>query len=98
MKDARKLANELGLTRKMWFLSFRRDVPDLVNAADAYVVSSAWDGMPMILLGASVCGPPVVRTDVDGNSELILSSKTGYIVPFHNPGVSGLTLEKMMVA
>ncbi len=42
MKDARKLANELGLTRKVWFLRFRRDVPDLVNAVDAYVVSLVW--------------------------------------------------------
>ena len=42
MKDARKLANELGLTRKVWFLRFRRDVPDLVNAVDAYMVSLVW--------------------------------------------------------
>lgn len=42
IKDAGKLADELDLTRKVWFLSFRRDVPDLVNAVDGYVVSSVW--------------------------------------------------------
>ena len=42
IKDAGKLADELGLTRKVWFLSFRRDVSDLVNAVDGYVVSSVW--------------------------------------------------------
>ena len=97
LEDARELADELGLIRKVWFLNLRCDVPDLVNAADAYVISLAWEGMAMILLEASVYGLPVVPTDVRVNSEVVLSGRTGYIVPLHNPGASVLTLEKMMV-
>ena len=96
LEETRKLANELDLEDKVRFLGVRHDVPDLMNAADAYVMSSAREGMPMVLLEASACGLPVVATDVGGNSEVVLSGTTGYIVPPRNPEALALGMEKMM--
>ena len=96
MEEAQELADELDLTDKVRFLGLRRDVPDLMNAADAYVLSSAWEGMPMVLLEASACGLPIVATDVGGNSEVVLDGRTGYIVPSRNPEALALAMEKMM--
>ena len=53
--------------------------------------------MPMVLLEASACGRSVAASDVGGNSKVVLSGRIGYIVSLHNPGVSALALEKIMV-
>ena len=96
LEETRKLANELDLEDKVRFLGVRRDVPDLMNAADAYVMSSAWEGMPMVLLEAEACGLPVVATDVGGNSEVILNNKSGYIVPPGDSEALAAAMMKMM--
>lgn len=96
MEEIKNLASELKLEDKVRFLGVRRDVPDLMNAADAYVMSSAWEGMPMVLLEAGACGLPAVATDVGGNSEVVLNGKTGFIVPQRNPEALAQAMEKMM--
>ncbi len=96
MEEVKKLASELKLEDKVRFLGVRRDVLDLMNAADAYVMSSAWEGMPMVLLEACACGLPIVATDVGGNSEVVLNDKTGFIVPPYNPEALAQAMEKMM--
>ena len=96
LEETTKLAKELDLEDKVWFLGVRRDVPDLMNAADAYVMSSAWEGMPMVLLEAEACGLPVVATDVGGNSEVILNNKSGYIVPPGDSEALAAAMVKMM--
>ncbi len=75
------LARTLGVDERIHFLGIRRDVPELMNAADAYVMSSAWEGMPMVLLEASATGLPIVATDTGGNREIVLDGKSGFLVP-----------------
>jgi glycosyltransferase involved in cell wall biosynthesis len=72
---------ELGLADRVRLLGLRRDIPDLLNAADAFVLPSLWEGMPLTLLEASAAALPIVATDVGGNSEVVLDGKTGYLVP-----------------
>ncbi|WP_422393005.1 Putative glycosyltransferase EpsD [Moorella humiferrea] len=79
--EAESLALELGIARSVRFLGVRQDVPDLMNAADAYVMSSVWEGMPMVLLEAGAVGLPVVATDVGGNREVVLDTRSGFLVP-----------------
>jgi len=65
------LATHLGLGDKVVLLGERRDVPDLLAAADAFVLSSRWEGMPMVLLEAAAQRLPVVSTDVGGCHEVV---------------------------
>ena len=82
-----------GLSRSVLMLGERDDVPALMNAADAYVMSSAWEGAPIVLLEASASSLPIVTTDVGGNHELIDDGNTGLIVP---PGDSEALAEAML--
>jgi glycosyltransferase involved in cell wall biosynthesis len=63
-------------------LGFRRDMPALFDAADAFVLSSAWEGMPLAVAEAMAMEKPVVATDAGGTRELI--GDAGTIVPPKN--------------
>lgn len=61
------------------FLGLRRDMASLQDAADAFVLSSAWEGMPLVVGEAMAMEKPVVATDVGGVRELL--GVTGMVVP-----------------
>jgi glycosyltransferase involved in cell wall biosynthesis len=70
------LAADLG-TSIRW-LGLRRDMPALLDAADGFVLASAWEGMPLAVGEAMAMEKPVVATDVGGVRELM--GETGSIV------------------
>jgi glycosyltransferase involved in cell wall biosynthesis len=80
-----ELARSLGVGDRVRFLGVRRDVAELMSAADAYVLSSAWEGMPMVLLEAAASGLPIVATSVGGNPEVVVDEETGFLVPPRDP-------------
>jgi glycosyltransferase involved in cell wall biosynthesis len=80
-----ELARSLGLGDRVRFLGVRRDVAELMSAADGYVLSSAWEGMPVVLLEAGAAGMPIVATSVGGNREVVLEGETGLLVPPRDP-------------
>jgi glycosyltransferase involved in cell wall biosynthesis len=53
------------------FLGMQSDIAELLDAADGFVLSSAWEGMPLALGEAMAMAKPVVATDVGGVRELI---------------------------
>jgi glycosyltransferase involved in cell wall biosynthesis len=61
------------------WLGLRRDVPALLDASDAFVLSSAWEGMPLVVGEAMAMEKPVVATDVGGVRELL--GDCGSLVP-----------------
>ncbi|HWQ21985.1 MAG TPA: glycosyltransferase, partial [Clostridia bacterium] len=73
-ESARGLAN-------VRFLGVRDDIPDLMAAADALVLSSRWEGLPMVLLEAASAGLPVIATDIGGVGEVVADQETGLLVP-----------------
>lgn len=75
----------LGLSDRVHFLGVRRDIPQLLNAADAYVMSSAWEGLPMVLLEAAAVGLVTVATAVGGNHEIVLDKRSGFLAPPRDP-------------
>ncbi|KPJ93751.1 MAG: glycosyl transferase family 1 [Gammaproteobacteria bacterium SG8_11] len=95
-EDLKQLANKLNIEDKVTFLGLRKDIPKLMNAADAYVMSSAWEGMPMVLLEAAATGLPIVATDVGGNREVVIDGLNGLIVPPKNPEVLANAMKSIM--
>jgi glycosyltransferase involved in cell wall biosynthesis len=70
-----------GVSGKIDFLDFRRDVPDLLAAFDCFVQPSLWEGLSISLIEALAAGRPLVATDIDGNREVVRHEETGLLVP-----------------
>ena len=84
-RELQALASEVGVSGRLRWLGLRRDVPALLDAADGFVLASAWEGMPLALGEAMAMGKPVVATDVGGVLELV--GDAGLIVPAKEPEV-----------
>ncbi|MGA9673246.1 MAG: glycosyltransferase [Terracidiphilus sp.] len=76
------------------WLGLRRDLPALLEAADAFVLSSAWEGMPIALGEAMAMEKPVVATDVGGVRELLWAC--GSLVPPKDPGALATAMLELM--
>jgi len=95
-EETEALARALGLGHEVRFLGVRRDVPELMSAADGYVMSSAWEGMPMVLLEAAAGGLPIVATAVGGNREVVLDEETGFLAPPRDAEALGSAMLRVM--
>ena len=77
------------------FLGQRRDVRSLLAAADAFVMSSAWEGLPMVLLEAAASSLAAVVTAVGGNADVVLHERTGLVVPAHDPAALAAAMRRV---
>lgn len=96
-QELEKFTQNNGLSGTVRFLGMRKDINSLMCMADAYVMSSDWEGFPMVLLEASATELPAVATDVGGNSEIIVHNETGFICPPKSSGSLSGVMEKMML-
>jgi N-acetylglucosaminyldiphosphoundecaprenol N-acetyl-beta-D-mannosaminyltransferase len=69
-----------GLGRQVRLVGRRTDIPQVLAAADLFVLPSISEGMPNVVLEAMAAGTPVVATAVDGTRELIHEGQTGRLV------------------
>jgi glycosyltransferase involved in cell wall biosynthesis len=69
-----------GLQGAVRFLGHRKDVPDLLAAADLFVLPSLFEGLPLSVLEAMAAGLPVIGTHCCGTSEAVQDGITGRLV------------------
>lgn len=79
----RALAANLNIGGSVEWLGLRRDIPALLDAADGFVLASAWEGMPLALAEAMAMEKPFVATDVGGARQL--AAACGMLVPAGAP-------------
>jgi glycosyltransferase involved in cell wall biosynthesis len=75
----RELASELGISNRVRFLGYRRDVQALLQTANLAVLCSSQEGLPRSVMEALCMARPVVATDIRGTRELVDDS-TGKLV------------------
>jgi glycosyltransferase involved in cell wall biosynthesis len=75
------LSASLGLERRVRFLGFQPDIKPWLHSADAFVLSSRLEGLPVCLMEAGACALPAVATDVPGSRDVIVRGRTGHLTP-----------------
>jgi glycosyltransferase involved in cell wall biosynthesis len=70
-----------GLQGRVILLGWRRDIPHLLRAADLFLLTSRWEGLPRAILEALLAGLPVVATAADGVTDVVQDGANGYVVP-----------------
>ncbi|MGB8543307.1 MAG: glycosyltransferase [Candidatus Acidiferrales bacterium] len=65
------------LSGRVTFIGSSDEVPELLNAMDAFALTSISEGMSNTLLEAMASGLPVVVTSVGGNPEVVVEGSTG---------------------
>lgn len=75
----------LGISESVIFLGRRQDVPALLNIMDIFVISSSGETFCIAAAEAMAMGKPVVASRVGGVPELVIDSKTGFLVPPKDP-------------
>jgi len=78
--ELQERVNKLGLTSRVHFLGLRTDIPDVLGAADVFVLSSDYEGNPLAVIEAMAAGLPIASTAVGGVPELLQNGKEGFIV------------------
>ncbi len=95
-KDLKRYIQHYDLISKVTFLGIRNDIPDLLNQVDGFLMSSEWEGTPMVLLEASACSLPIVATKVGGIPDAVVDEKSGFLVAPKNSNDLGNKMIKMM--
>ncbi len=70
-----------GVAPNFIFTDFRNDVPRLINAMDVFVLSTHFEGLPLVILEAMAQSKPVIATSVDGVPEVVIDGKNGLLYP-----------------
>lgn len=83
-EELRALHSELGLGDRFRFLGYRRDIHDILAAADLFVLGSAHEGLPVAMMEAFAAGLPVVATAVGGLPDAVTEGVHGRLVPPHD--------------
>jgi glycosyltransferase involved in cell wall biosynthesis len=83
-EDLRGLASSLGIGDRVTWLGVRDDIDCLMKAADAFVLSSEYEGFGLVVAEAMSSALPVVATCCNGPEEVI--GEEGLLVPVRNPG------------
>jgi glycosyltransferase involved in cell wall biosynthesis len=90
-----QLAAELGLTDRIWFAGWRRDLDAVYGSTDVAVLSSLNEGTPVALIEAMAAARPVIATADGGVRDVVHHERNGLVVPAQDPGALADAMERL---
>ncbi|MGD0295015.1 MAG: glycosyltransferase [Terracidiphilus sp.] len=94
-KMLENLSVELGVASHVTFWGQQLDVAPFFSAADAFIMSSKSEGLPVSLLQAFSLGLPAIVTDVGGMTEVVRLAKAGLTVSLTDPASMGAAILRL---
>ncbi|MGP8226869.1 MAG: glycosyltransferase [Terracidiphilus sp.] len=94
-KALESMAAQLGITSQVTFWGQQLDVAPFFSAADAFVMSSTSEGLPISLLQAFSVGLPAIVTDVGGMAEVVRLARAGLTVPVNEPAAMAAAILRL---
>ena len=76
----KELAAECGVTDRVIFGGFRKDVPMALASSDIFLFPSWYEAFSLATIEAAACGLPVVATSINGTEDFIQSGINGDFV------------------
>lgn len=90
--------NKLGLEKLFLLKGVVKNIQDKYLESSIYVMSSRFEGMPMVLLEAMSFGLPVISfTCPCGPKDIIKENKDGFLVPFGNIELMAEKIEELIL-
>jgi glycosyltransferase involved in cell wall biosynthesis len=80
-----EMAAFLGVAELVSFAGQVADVPAIWQAHHALVLPSRYEGLPLALAEAMLCGRPAIAADAGGMAELLLDNETGFLAAAATP-------------
>ena len=85
LQDCKTLAKSLGVVdNSIYFLGYQKDIPKYLSISDLFIFTSLREGLPRVIVEASILKVPVVTFEVEGATEVLENEKSGFIVPQTN--------------
>jgi glycosyltransferase involved in cell wall biosynthesis len=98
-ENLQALAAELGVAEALDLVGFVDDAYAWMGKADAFVLSSRWEGLPNVLIEAMACGAPCVATDCpSGPREILQDGRHGELVPVGDWQAMARAIESTLAA
>lgn len=92
-----KLARQLAISDRVHFLGWRKNPYFWMHKSDVFVLSSRWEGWPLVLLEALALGLPIVATDCPGATRRIVDGgRFGKLVPKDEPAALSAALDELL--
>ncbi|MDP4038777.1 MAG: glycosyltransferase, partial [bacterium] len=79
-KDFKRLAQKKGISDRVKFIGYKKDIWPYLEAFDIFVQTSYHEAFSLSLIEAGIAGKAVIATDTGGNPEIINKSN-GILVP-----------------
>lgn len=78
-QELKQLCSDLGLDANVSFLGYQSNPVKLLHDSKMMVLTSRWEGTPMVALESMALGTPIISTPSDGMIDLITDGYNGYL-------------------
>jgi glycosyltransferase involved in cell wall biosynthesis len=79
------VAEKMGISDRVIFTGFRKDMPQVYAAMDMFVLASDAEACGRVILEAMASGKAVIATNSGGTPEIVKDKETGFLIEPRNP-------------